>query len=72
MYTKLGGTKNDWTSCITNLVFARILLYYSARSSSGEECCPPVVDPYTLIALLGGKICSRSLYINSSPWRYNL
>ena len=26
MYTKLGDTKNDWTSCIANLAFARILL----------------------------------------------
>jgi hypothetical protein len=29
-------------------------LFGAASSGYGSDCCPPVVDPYTLLALLAG------------------
>jgi|LakMenEpi03Aug12_release.lakeMendotaPanAssembly.Ray.scaffolds.fasta_scaffold1257521_2 hypothetical protein len=36
------------------LLYSDGQLHGAARSGYGSACCPPVVDPYTLLALLAG------------------
>ena len=40
----------------------------AGRSSSGtEECCPPVVNPFVLVALIGGNLNFALSSVNLQP-----
>ena len=50
-----------WQYHYDNLLPTGMLINLAAgRSSSGSgECCPPVVNPYVLLALIGGNLTLR-------------
>jgi len=41
-------------SSLTDRLFSSSSLLGASTSGYGEKCCPPVVDPYTWLALIGG------------------